>query len=211
MALVTVVKEDDKLYVGCDACISHNGRNAYCENNSRIAHIRDRKNTFFVALRVTPAFCYVKTLCGLFSTEEEKEPEINHKFITIHTLPKIYQALKDKWFLDKEKIENLPFSCLILHKNKAFAVDSDGYCAEIFESKTFGLNSNERIIRFNRTKGEDWKYRILKDFTTTAKSQEFYWQPFSLLDMQTGKIKYYSYDQALSYVKKYEKAKKEGK
>ena len=204
--MYAIIKENNNIYLACNALLGENIHIKHGLENSNIWKVKDRKNTYLVVDNITSSWCFVKTLTGLFSTEDEKEPEINHEFIVTHTLPIIYQALKDKWFLDKDKLATLDFGFSIIHNDKCYDVDAYGYCHEIFDDVFEGVKHKlPRTISIKKTKGEDWKYRLLKEFVSFYEFNLFSPSPIFLVDVKNNKTKLYTTDQAIKYVKNYEK------
>ena len=204
--MYAIIKENDNIYLACNVLYGDNIHTKHGLENSLIWKVKDRKNTYLVSNVNTPSWCFAKTLTGLFSTEDDKEPEINHEFIVTHTLPIIYQALKDKWFLDKDKLATLDFGFSIIHNDKRYDVDEYGYCHEIFDDVFNGLKQHlPRTISLLKTKGEDWKYRILKEFVSIHEFNMYSAAPIFLVDVKNNKTKLYTMDQAIKYVKNYEK------
>lgn len=191
MSVVVAIKQNGRVYMGCDSQVTSGGsRNTLKNpNNYKIWKVDDIPNSVMGSVGMLRDACVVRVMHGLKPKKDVSV--INYKYVVNVLFPKITQYLRDIKFyaLNNEKVEFLESTFMFANKDKLFVLGLDYSVIEIEDYHAIGSGSPEAIGSLISTEGEDPETRIIKAIKASATHDLYVNYPIILTNTHDKKFK----------------------
>lgn len=185
MSVVVAIKENGRVYLGCDSQATKGGTRTTLKNpnNYKIWNVLGVEACAMGHVGFVREACVVRLLDDLVRDIDVYRDAIDFGFVVRRVVPAIIDALNDARFRDPEEtFTGFDSSYFFAYKDRLYTIMSDGAVMEIDDYAAIGSGRDQAIGSLLSTEGQDPVTRIVKAIKSSAASDIYVDYPIVLLD-----------------------------
>ena len=210
MSVIVAIKENGKIYFGCDSQVTTGGTRTTLKNfnNYKIWKVKGVENCLMGCVGALRDACVIRTMDDLITDYDVYKGNIDFDFVVNRIVPDIIKRLKDAKYLKEDGLfEFMDSSYLFSYKDSLYQIGGDGSVIEVEDYIATGSGSKEAIGSLLSTEGQNPEERIIKAIKASAASDIYVDYPIILSNTDTTEFEVITENNE----KKYLKTIKEGK
>jgi len=191
MSVVVAIKENGKVYFGCDSQVTSGGCRTTLKNpnNYKIWKVNDVDNCIMGSVGALRDACVVRTMDNLVTDYNIFKHHISFDFVVNKVVPDIREKLEEAKYLKKEA----PFTYmdsvyLFAYQDQLYLIGEDCSVIEIEDYVAIGSGKNEAIGSLVSTDGEEPVSRIIRAIKASAANDIYVDYPIIITDTETNKF-----------------------
>ena len=191
MSVVVAIKENGKIYLGCDSQVSSGGTRTTLKNpnNYKIWNISGLPGCFMGSVGDLRDACLIRTSDEVLTDYDLYRDRVDYSFVVNHMVPTIINLLRDAHFLPSDgPFTAMESSYLFAFRNKLYAIHRDGSVIEIDDYVAIGSGKNEAIGSLLSTEGQTPERRIIQAIKASAANDIYVDYPIILVDTEKGEF-----------------------
>ena len=188
MSVVVAIKENGKVYMGCDSQSTYGNSRITLKNpnNYKIWKVPDSKNCLMGCVGRKRDSNVIRLMGGIVDDYDEYYKRINYKFVVKYLVPAIIKELKKVGYLKSDDhFESMDSSYLFAYKDNLFWISDDGTVLEVDDYVAIGSGASEAIGSLLSTENEEPKSRIVKAIKASAANDIYVDYPIIISDTET--------------------------
>ena len=191
MSVVVAIKENGKVYMGCDSQVTSGGTRMTLKNpnNYKIWKVIGADNCLMGSVGNLRDACVIRTLDDLVTDYNVYRGHICFDFVVNSILPDIIHRLQTCKFISEGKFDSMDSSFLFAFRDQLYNIHSDGSVIEVDDCIAIGSGKNEAVGSLLSTEGEKPETRIIKAIKASAASDIYVDYPIILTDSETTEFK----------------------
>ena len=204
MSVVVAIKENDRVYIGCDSQATQGGSRTTLKNpnNYKVWNVLPVNNCLMASVGNVRDACVIRTMTDLVSDYDIFKDCIDFDYVVNNIVPHIIYRLKEVKYLNDEPVfEGFESVFLFAYKDKLFHITNDGSVIEIEDFVAIGSGKNEAIGSLLSTDGLKPEERIIKAIKASAASDIYVDYPIIITNTVDQRFDIITQDNEESYIK----------
>lgn len=192
MSVIVAIKENDKIYIGCDSQATKGGTRTTLKNknNYKVWKVIGVDNCLMASVGALRDACVIRTMDNLITEYNIYKKQICYSFVVNRIIPDIIERLQDVHYLKKSDVfECMDSSYLFAYENKLYYIGCDGSVVEVDDCVAIGSGKNEAIGSLLTSIGQDPEERIIKAIKASATSDIYVDYPIIITDTENTEFK----------------------
>ncbi len=210
MSVVVAIKENGKVYLGCDSQVTKGWSRSTLKNpnNYKIWKVRGVDNCLMAHVGNVRDANVVRLINGLITDYDIYLNAVDYEFVVNEIVPTIISTLKKrKYIKDNDYFDLMGSSYLFAYKDQLYVISSDGCVIEIDDYVAIGSGEDTAIGSLNSTIGEPPVSRIIKAIKSSATSDIYVDYPIILSDTNSTEFTVVTENNEKEFLKKGVKTK----
>jgi len=139
MSVVAIIKDKDRVWVGCDSQVSFAGTKWTLKNQHKIWKPSDDKEIVMGGVGYLRDINILSTTTNWIDELTKLKNGVNFKHIVRNIVPKLFKELEEFNRIEtKNGIKSMDSSFAFTYKNSAFVIDGDGCVIEVDDINIIG-------------------------------------------------------------------------
>ena len=192
MSVIVAIKENNKVYVGCDSQVTRGGTRSTLknENNFKIWKVRGVENCLMGHVGVVRDSNVVRLMDGLVTEYNVYKNHVDYEFVVKKIVPDIIKELKSYGYVkDDPYFDHMESSYFFIFKDQVYVISTDGCVIEVNDYAAIGSGEDQAIGSLLSTDGENPRERIIKAIKASAASDIYVDYPIILTDSESTKFR----------------------
>ena len=192
MSLVIAIKENNRIYLGCDSQVTSGGTRTTLQNqnNYKVWKVNGTDHCIMASVGNFRDACVVRTMFDLVTDYDVYKKRVNFDFVVNSVVPEIIERLKEAHYIaDSGVFMGMDSSWLFAYEDKLFEIASDGSVLEIEDFVAIGSGKKEAIGSLLSTNGQEPEKRIITAIKAGAASDIYVDYPIIITDTKKTAFK----------------------
>ncbi len=206
MSVVVAIKENGKIYMGCDSQVTCGTTKSTLSNpnNFKMWKVKGVDNCLMASVGDVRNACVIRTIEDLVTEYDAYKGRICYEFVVNRILPTIIERLQDANYLKRDEVfRDLGSSILFAYKDQLYEICYDGSVFEIDGCVALGSGMKQALGSMIEREGEDPKTRIVKAIKSSM-SDIYVDYPIILSDTETTEFDIIAKESETDYLKSIE-------
>lgn len=156
MSVVVAIKDNDKIWVGCDSQVTAGYTKSTLKSQMKIWRVSDDDELIMGLVGDLRDANILSTAEEWIEELPKLKNEVNFKYIVRKIVPRIFRELNTFGRMrQKDNIQSIESGVIFAYKDNAFQIDSDGCVNEIDDVLIMGSGNRLCLGAWNRLKDKD--------------------------------------------------------
>ena len=172
MSVVVAIKQNGKVYMGCDSQVTSGGTRTTLKNpnNYKIWTVQgDAPNTLMASVGDLRDACVVRCINDFVDEYDIYKDRIGFRFVVRHIVPRIIEELKSVGYVKpSDEFNFMNSSFLFCYKDQLFCISNDASVIEIDDYCAIGSGKKEAVGSLLSTEDLPPEQRIVQAIKASA-------------------------------------------
>lgn len=204
MSVVVAIKNNGKVYLGCDSQITNGGTRSTLNNpnNYKIWKVKEIDNCLMGSVGNVRDACVIRTMDSLVTEYDVYKERINFELVVNRIVPNIINRLRDFDYVDKNNVFDFMESAfLFVYKDKVYVIGNDGSVIEVDDCVAIGSGKKEALGSLLSTDKEEPVTRIIKAIKASVANDIYVDYPIIVTDSENTKFDIVTEKNEKEYIK----------
>ncbi len=188
MSVIVAIKENGKVYMGCDSQVTCGPNKMILTNpnNYKIWKVKGVENCLMASAGFVRTACVIRTMNDLVSEYDVYKDQICFDFVVNKIVPAMIERLQEAHYIKSDGVfEDMGASFLFAYKDKLFKIDFDGSVMEIDGFVAIGSGMKEALGNLGGKESLDPKEKIVTAIKSSLSYDIYVDYPIILSDTET--------------------------
>lgn len=187
MSVIVAIKENNKIYIGCDSQVTCGGTRTTLKNpnNYKIWKVLGAEHCVMGHVGLVRESIPVRLMDSLVTDYAEIKGYVDYEYVCKRVYPMIIDELKSWNYIKSDGVfDGTESNFLFAYKNQLFNLAPDGCIIEIEDCVAIGSGSSQAIGSLLTSEGQDPRTRIIKAIKASAASDIYVDYPIIITDTE---------------------------